>query len=67
MVKDGKPTVKVINQHGPFGFVMFVAWVGAFIYFLQGTKDFGDVIVAFLQACVWPAFVVYHALQALGA
>lgn len=66
MVKDAKPTVKVINQHGPFGFVMFVAWVGAFIYFLQGTKDFGDVIVAFLQACVWPAFVVYHALQALG-
>ena len=60
-------TVKVINDHGPLGFVFFTAFVGAFIYFLQDIQDFGDFIMAFLQACVWPGIVIYHVLQALGA
>lgn len=59
--------VKVINQHGPFGFVMFLAWIGAFVYFLQGVKDFGDVVMAFLHACVWPAIATFHVLRLLGA
>lgn len=67
MAKDEKNTVKIINQHGPTGFVMFVAFIGAFIYFLQGTHNFGDVIVAFFKAIVWPGFVVYHGLLLLGA
>lgn len=65
MAKEDR--VKVINQYGPSGFVAFVAWVGAFVYFLQGTKDFGDVLWAFVQACVWPGILVYHVLQSLGA
>lgn len=60
-------TVKVINDHGPLGFVFFVAFVGSFVYFLQDIKDFGDFIMAFLQACVWPGILVYHVLQMLGA
>lgn len=67
MVKSDTSKVKVINDHGPFGFVMFVAWIGAFVYFLQGMKDFGDFVMAFLQACVWPGILVYHVLQTLGA
>lgn len=67
MTKSDHGTVKVINDHGPLGFVMFVAWIGAFNYFLQGTNDFGDVIWAFLEACVWPAIVLYHVLGALNA
>ena len=66
-MKSDKASVKVINQHGPAGFVGVVAFVGAFVYFLQGTKDFGDVIVAFFQALVWPGILVYHVLQMLGA
>lgn len=66
-MKSDKSSVKVINRHAPAGFVGFVAFVGAFVYFLQDTKDFGDVIVAFFQALVWPGFVVYHVLQMLGA
>lgn len=58
---------KVINQYGPSGFVAFVAWVGAFIYFVEGTKDFGDVIVAFFQACVWPGILLYNILRMVGA
>lgn len=67
MTKSDSNTTKIINQHGPTGFAMFVAFVGAFIYFLQNTQDFGDVIMAFLKALVWPGFVVYHGLQMLGA
>lgn len=65
MSKDEK-TVKVINQHGPFGFVMFVAFVGAFVYFLRDTDHFGDVIMAFLEAIVWPGILIYHVLLSLG-
>lgn len=67
MAKGNGSTVKVINQHGPFGFVMFVAWVGAFVYFLQGIKDFGGFLWAFIEACVWPGIVMYHVLGLLGA
>lgn len=65
MSKDEK-TVKIINQHGPFGFVMFVAFIGAFVYFLRDTHSFGDVIMAFLEAIVWPGFVIYHVLLSLN-
>ncbi|HMI09003.1 MAG TPA: hypothetical protein VK497_01220 [Candidatus Saccharimonadales bacterium] len=66
MTHSDKPSVKIINQHGPMGFVMFTAFVGAFIYFLQFTNDFGDVLFAFIKAIVWPGFVIYHLLQFLG-
>jgi len=59
--------VKIINQHGPMGFVMFAAFVGAFIYFSQNAHHFGDILFAFIKALVWPGFVVYHGLQLLGA
>lgn len=60
-------SVKVINQHAPMGATMFIAFVGAFVYFYQFTNNFGDVLFAFIKALVWPGFVVYHVLQVLGA
>jgi hypothetical protein len=66
MSKDDK-TVKVINQHAPFGFVMFVAFIGALVYFLHDAKDFGAVVMAFIKAIVWPGILIYHVLQSLGA
>lgn len=56
---------KNMQQHGPAGFVFFVAWVGALVYFINQASGFWEVILAFLKACVWPAFLVYHVLQAL--
>jgi hypothetical protein len=67
MAADDKPSAKIINQHGPMGFVLFTAFVGAFIYFLQNTNSFGDVLFALIKAFVWPGFLVYHALQLAGA
>lgn len=59
-------TVKVINQ-GPGGFVFFVAFIGAAVYFVSRVDGFWSVILALLKACVWPAFVIYHVLLALHA
>lgn len=66
MSKESSTKIKVINDHGPLGFVMFVAFIGAFVYFARSANDFGDFLWAFVQACVWPGIVVYHVLLGLG-
>jgi uncharacterized membrane-anchored protein len=58
---------KVMQEHGPLGFVAFVAWIGAAVYFVQQSAGFWGFILALLKACVWPAYVIFHALQALRA
>jgi len=54
-----------MTDHGPFGFIFFVAYIGAAVYFIQHATGFWGVIAALFQAMVWPGFVVYHALQLL--
>ncbi len=62
-----KKSVKIINQ-APSGFVMFLAYLGAAIYFVQQSSGgFWEVILALLKAIVWPVFVLYHVLSLLGA
>jgi hypothetical protein len=63
---DGR-TTKIINKAWPTGFA-FLAYIGAAIYFVQkGGDGFFDVVLALLQAAVWPVYVIYHVLQVLGA
>ena len=57
---------KTAVDNGPLGWVFFTAWVGAIVYFVSNVDGFWNIIVAFLQACVWPAYVVYYGLQGLG-
>jgi hypothetical protein len=57
--------VKVVNQ-APTGFVLFLAWVGAVVYFVGQVDGFWNIIVAFLKACVWPAIVMFNVLELLG-
>ncbi len=67
MISGDKKSVKVINQ-APVGFVFFLAFIGAAIYFIQHTTGgFWEVILALLKAIIWPVFVMYHVLQLLGA
>lgn len=66
-MKSDRASVKVINQHGPLGFVAFTAFVGAFVYFLQDARHVGDILFAFIEAVVWPGIATYHALRLLGA
>ncbi len=59
---------KIVEHHGPLGFFSFLAYIGAAIYFIStSTGGFWDVILALLQAIVWPVYVVYHVLVLLGA
>ncbi len=62
MAKD-KMKVKVDN---PWGFVLFVAYFGALVYFIERNEGFWGVLLAFLQAALWPAYVVYEALTRLS-
>lgn len=66
MSKDDKASI-VKGSAGPLGFVFFVAWIGAVIYFVQQYDVLGGFIVAILQSFVWPAYVTYHVLTLLHA
>jgi len=65
MSKNDNALVKITNDHGPSGFILFVAYIGAVVYFFQQSPDFWGFIVALLKAVVWPAFVLFHVLQIL--
>lgn len=58
---------KIVNKGGPLGFVFFVAWFGALVYFIDTANGFWEVVFAFIQACIWPAIVLYHVLELLAA
>jgi len=59
--------VKVVNKNkGPLGFVFFMAWVGALFYFEGIAYGFGPSVLAFLKACVWPAYVIHAVLGLLN-
>ena len=59
---------RVVEQAGPWGFVFFLAYIGAAIYFVsESNGSFWGVILGLLQAIVWPVYAVFHGLAALGA
>lgn len=67
MSDHDKRPIKVINKDAPMGFVFFLAYIGAAIYFIQQSNGgFWEVILGLLQAIVWPVYVMFHVLQALG-
>ena len=47
---------------GGVGFAYFLAFLGAAVYYIQQASSFGDGILGFLKALVWPAFLIYHLL-----
>lgn len=54
----GKQT-KVIHKGAPAG-AAFLTFIGAAVYFVQQANGLGEVIVAILKACVWPAFFIHR-------
>ncbi len=56
---------KAINKGGPLGFILFVAWTGALVYFVQRSTGFGGFLLAVLRSFVWPAYVLHHVLVLL--
>lgn len=58
--------VKIINQQGPCGFVLFVAYIGAAVYFVRLSDGFWGFILALLKAAMWPAYVLHNVLGLLN-
>jgi hypothetical protein len=48
------------------GAVYGLGFIGAAVWFWQQADGVGEHLVGLLKACVWPAFLVYDAFQALG-
>jgi hypothetical protein len=56
MAKDEK-TIKVVHK-GPFAGFYLLTYIGTLIHFLNTANGAGEVLLAFLQALVWPAFLI---------
>lgn len=62
MAKSDKMQMQKPNP----GFGIFLmTYVGALIYFVDKADGFGATLLAFLQAAVWPAYLVNHVLTVL--
>ena len=58
--------VTVVNS-GAWGFFFFLAYIGAAFYFISVSDgSFWGVILGLLQSVVWPAYLIYGMLVALG-
>lgn len=57
-------TIKVFNDSGPLGFILFLAYMGAAVYFVHQSSGFFGFIWALCKAIVWPALLVYNGLEA---
>lgn len=51
------------SQNNTGGFIWFLGFIGAFVYYVEQVDNFGAGVVAFLKALVWPAFLVYKLLS----
>ena len=58
---------KVVHHSTSSNAVYGLGFIGAAIYYIMQATGFWMGIVGFLKAIVWPAFLVYEALQKLGA
>lgn len=65
MAKD-KSIITVNKNEGMTGFVFFLAWIGAVVYFVGQVDGFWNIVLAFLKACVWPAFLTYQGFQLMN-
>ena len=48
--------------NNPGGFIWFLGFIGAFIYYVEQANGFGEGVIAFLKSLAWPAFLVYKLL-----
>lgn len=67
-MREERSTIRVVETAGQWGFFFLLAYIGAAIYFISGADgSFWGAILGLLQAAVWPAYVIFHVLEALGA
>lgn len=66
MAKNEKNFIKVVKEESQLGFVFFLTYIGAAVYFVQNSEGFWGFILALLKAAVWPAFLIHRAFELLG-
>ena len=65
-----EPEKKMVVKHkggssGIVGAAYFMAFIGAAVYYIQGTTTFGAGFIGFLKAIVWPAMLIFDLLKYL--
>lgn len=51
---------------GAGGAVYGLGFLGAVVYFISTADSFGQGVIGFLKAIVWPGFFVYEIFKYLG-
>lgn len=49
---------KDMHKGKPAGMFFLFTYVGTLVYFIDKADGFGEVVVSFLQAAVWPALLI---------
>jgi hypothetical protein len=62
-VKKKGHDVHVHRNRGGAGFVWFLGFIGAAVYYIQQADGFWAGVLGILKAFVWPAFLVYSLLH----
>lgn len=57
---------KIVQSNASCGAVYGLGFIGAAIYFISNATGFWIGVLGFLKAIVWPAFLVFEALNSLG-
>lgn len=52
-------------NNGSSGAVYGLGFIGALVYFISHAHNFGEGVLGFLKALVWPAVLIYKLLQFL--
>ena len=60
----GKVNIQVGKNSSAF---YFLGMVGSTIYFISTAAGFWDGVLGVLKSLVWPSFLIFEALSALGA
>ena len=55
------------GNNAPSNAIYGLGFIGAAVYFISHATSFWMGLIGFLKAMVWPAFLVYEALKAVGA
>lgn len=53
----------VKNMNGQSSAIYGLAFLGALVYFIQHANSFGEGVLGFLKALIWPAYLIYKVLE----
>ena len=56
-----------VKNNASSGAVYGMGFIGSAIYFIAHAESFGQGVLGFLKALVWPAFLVYQAFEKLAS